>query len=141
VLNPPKVSPAVRQNHPDAVSIFKDAYSVEFLDLPQGHLETDLHRGPLGRLKDFLIELGRRDFCFVGSEYPLQVGGRDFALDLLFFHRGLNCLVAIELKVTRFEPEYLGKLAGVANSLSLEPEFCLRKPSLLGSLSKNGSSQ
>lgn len=56
-----------------------------------------------------MIELGR-DFCFVGSEYPLQVGGRDFALDLLFFHRGLNCLVAIELKVGRFEPEYLGKL-------------------------------
>jgi hypothetical protein len=47
---------------------------------------------------------------FVGSEYPLQVGGRDFALDLLFFHRGLNCLVAIELKVGRFEPEYVGKL-------------------------------
>lgn len=56
-----------------------------------------------------MIELGR-DFCFVGSEYPVQVGGRDFALDLLFFHRGLNCLIAIELKVGRFEPEYLGKL-------------------------------
>jgi hypothetical protein len=63
----------------------------------------------LHKLKDFLIELGR-DFCFVGSEYPVQVGGRDFALDLLFFHRGLNCLIAIELKVGRFEPEYLGKL-------------------------------
>jgi RecB family endonuclease NucS len=61
------------------------------------------------QLRDFLIELGR-DFCFVGSEYPVQVGGRDFALDLLFFHRGLNCLVAIELKVDRFEPEHLGKL-------------------------------
>jgi hypothetical protein len=63
----------------------------------------------LSHLKDFLIELGR-DFCFVGSQFPLQVGGRDFALDLLFFHRGLNCLVAIELKIGRFEPEYLGKL-------------------------------
>lgn len=82
---------------------------VEFLDLPQGHAEADLHQGLLQQLKNFLIELGR-DFCFVGSEYPLQVGGRDFALDLLFFHRGLNCLVAIELKVGRFEPEYLGKL-------------------------------
>ena len=60
-------------------------------------------------MKDFLIELGRH-FCFVGSEYPLQVGDRDFALDLLFFHRGLNCLVAVELKVGRFEPECLGKL-------------------------------
>jgi len=89
--------------------VFKDSYLVEFLDLPQGHLEADLHQGLLQQLKHFLIELGR-DFCFVGSEYPLQVGGRDFALDLLFFHRGLNCLVAIELKVGRFEPEYLGKL-------------------------------
>jgi hypothetical protein len=77
--------------------------------LPQVHPEADLHRALLDKLRGFLIELGR-DFCFVGSEYPLQVGGRDFALDLLFFHRGLNCLVAIELKVSEFEPEYLGKL-------------------------------
>lgn len=109
VLTPAKVSPLVTQTHPDALSVFKDSYLVEFLDLPAGHAEADLHRGLLRRLKDFLIELGR-DFCFVGSEYPLQVGKRDFALDLLFFHRGLNCLVAIELKVGRFEPEYLGKL-------------------------------
>ena len=109
VLTPVKVSPLVTQTHPDALSVFKDSYLVEFLDLPAGHAEADLHRGLLHRLKDFLIELGR-DFCFVGSEYPLQVGNRDFALDLLFFHRGLNCLVAIELKVGRFEPEYLGKL-------------------------------
>lgn len=109
VLNPVKVTPAVTQIHPEALGVFKDSYLVEFLDLPEGHAEADLHRGLLARLKDFLIELGR-DFCFVGSEYPLQVGGRDFALDLLFFHRGLNCLVAIELKVGRFEPEYLGKL-------------------------------
>jgi predicted nuclease of restriction endonuclease-like (RecB) superfamily len=109
VLSPVKVSPLVTQIHPDALNVFKDSYMVEFLDLPQGHAEADLHQGLLQQLKNFLIELGR-DFCFVGSEYPLQVGGRDFALDLLFFHRGLNCLVAIELKVGRFEPEYLGKL-------------------------------
>jgi predicted nuclease of restriction endonuclease-like (RecB) superfamily len=109
VLTPAKVSALVTQTHPDALSVFKDSYLVEFLDLPAGHAEADLHRGLLHRLKDFLIELGR-DFCFVGSEFPLQVGKRDFALDLLFFHRGLNCLVAIELKVGRFEPEYLGKL-------------------------------
>jgi predicted nuclease of restriction endonuclease-like (RecB) superfamily len=110
VLSPPKVSPVVTQTHPDGMNVFKDAYMVEFLGLQDGHTEADLHRGLLYRMKNFLIELGR-DFCFVGSEYPLQVGKRDFALDLLFFHRGLNCLVAIELKVGRFEPEYLGKLA------------------------------
>jgi hypothetical protein len=62
------------------------------------------------KMRSFLLELGR-DFCFVGSEFPVQVGGRDFALDLLFFHRGLNCLIAIELKIDRFEPEHLGKLS------------------------------
>jgi len=109
ILNPPQVSPAVRQIHPAAINIFKDSYVVEFLNLPSEHSEVDLHRGLVRQLRDFIIELGR-DFCFVGSEYPLQVGGRDFSLDLLFFHRGLNCLVAIELKIGRFEPEYLGKL-------------------------------
>lgn len=108
-LGPPKVSPVVTQTHPEAQSIFKDSYVVEFLNLPHDHAEADLHHGLVNNLKAFLIELGR-DFCFVGSEYPVQVGGRDFALDLLFFHRGLNCLVAIELKAGRFEPEHLGKL-------------------------------
>jgi predicted nuclease of restriction endonuclease-like (RecB) superfamily len=109
VTQPAKISAVLKQTHPSALEIFRDAYMLEFLELPGGHAETDLHQGLLGRLKEFLIELGR-DFSFVGSQYPLQVGGRDFALDLLFFHRGLNCLVAIELKVGRFEPENLGKL-------------------------------
>ena len=109
VLSPAKVSPLVRQIHPEAASVFKDSYLVEFLDLPAAHLESDLQRGLLAQLRQFLLELGR-DFCFVGSEYPLQVGKQDFALDLLFFHRGLNCLVAIELKTTRFSPEHLGQL-------------------------------
>jgi predicted nuclease of restriction endonuclease-like (RecB) superfamily len=94
VLNPVKASSVVAQSHPLALDVFRDAYFLEFLNLPDGHGEADLHQGLLRHLKDFLIELGR-DFCFVGSEYPVQVGGRDFALDLLFFHRGLNCLVAI----------------------------------------------
>jgi predicted nuclease of restriction endonuclease-like (RecB) superfamily len=109
VLSPAKASPVVAQMHPEALGVFKDSYMIEFLELPQHHSESDLHHGLVHRLKDFLIELGR-DFCFVGSEYPVQVGNRDFVLDLLFFHRGLNCLCAIELKVGRFEPEHLGKL-------------------------------
>ncbi|KAA8715750.1 PDDEXK nuclease domain-containing protein [Pseudomonas cannabina] len=109
VTQPAKASAMLKETRPAALDVFRDAYMVEFLELPPGHAEADLHRGLLQRLRDFLIELGR-DFCFVGSEYPVQVGGQDFALDLLFFHRGLNCLVAIELKVGRFEPEYLGKV-------------------------------
>lgn len=109
VLNPPKLSTALRELHPSAGEIFKDAYFLEFLKLPVPHSENDLHDGLVRNLGKFITELGR-DFCFVGSEYPLQVGGKDFALDLLFFHRGLNCLVAIELKVGEFQPEHLGKL-------------------------------
>lgn len=109
VLSPVKLAPPVRELHPDAASIFKDSYLVEFLDLPRRHSEADLHDALVEHLKDFLIELGR-DFCFVGSRYPIQVGGDDFEIDLLFFHRGLNCLVDIELKIDRFRPEYLGKL-------------------------------
>ena len=129
LLSPPKVSPVVTQMHPEAISVFKDSYLVEFLNLPQDHAEADLHRGLLLRLKDFLIELGR-DFCFVGSEYPVQVGGRDFALDLLFFHRGLNSLVAIELKVGRFEPEYLGKLNFYLEALDRDVKKLHENPSI-----------
>jgi predicted nuclease of restriction endonuclease-like (RecB) superfamily len=123
VLNPVKVSPAVRLLQPEALSAFKDAYMLEFLGLPEDHSESDLHKSLLAKLKAFLGELGR-DFCFVGSEFPIQVGGRDFALDLLFFHRSLNCLVAIELKVGRFEPEYLGKLSFYLEALDRD----VRKP-------------
>lgn len=123
VLTPPKVSPLVSQIHPDALSIFKDSYVLEFLGLSDNHSEADLHRGLLRQLRDFITEMGR-DFCFVGSEYPLQVGKRDFALDLLFFHRGLNCLVAIELKIERFEPDHLGKLEFYLEALDRD----VRKP-------------
>ncbi len=94
VLNPVKVSPAVRLLQPEALNAFKDAYMLEFLGLQGDHNESDLHQGLLAKLKAFLGELGR-DFCFVGSQFPVQVSGRDLALDLLFFHRSLNCLVAI----------------------------------------------
>lgn len=123
VLQPAKVSAALTQIQPAALSAFKDAYMLEFLGLPESHSESDLHQNLLAKLKTFLSELGR-DFCFVGSEFPIQVGGRDFSLDLLFFHRSLNCLVAIELKVGRFEPEYLGKLSFYLEALDRD----VRKP-------------
>ena len=129
VLNPKSVSAILAQSRPEAVSLFKDAYVMEFLNLPDGHDEADLHQGLLNKLKDFLIELGR-DFCFVGSEYPLQVGNRDFALDLLFFHRGLNCLVVFELKVGRFEPEYLGKLSFYLEALDRDVKKSHENPAI-----------
>lgn len=129
VAQPAKVSAVLRQSHPAALNVFKDSYLVEFLGLPDEHSEADLHQGLLARLKDFLLELGR-DFCFVGSEFPLQVGGRDFAVDLLFFHRGLNCLVAIELKVGRFEPEYLGKLGFYQEALDRDHRKAHENPAI-----------
>jgi len=123
VLSPPQVSPLLAQMHPDAASVFRDSYLVEFLGLPTTHAEEDLHQGLVRQLREFLIELGR-DFCFVGTKFPLQVGGRDFALDLLFFHRGLNCLVAFELKIGRFEPEFLGKLSFYLEAIDRD----VRKP-------------
>ena len=129
VLTPTKVSPLVTQIHPDAQNIFKDSYLVEFLDLPAAHLEGDLQRGLLSQLKQFLLELGR-DFCFVGSEYPLQVGKQDFALDLLLFHRGLNCLVAIELKTVRFSPEHLGQLNFYLEALDRDHKKAHENPAI-----------
>jgi len=96
VLHAPKVTPAVTQRYPEALSVFRNAYAIEFLELPAAHAEVDLHRALLEQLRNPLVELGPISVC--GSEFPLQVGDRDFALDLLFFHRGLNCLVAIELQ-------------------------------------------
>ncbi len=128
-LGRPAVSAVLAQTHPEAVSVFKDTYVVEFLDLPHDHNERDLHQALVRRLRDFLIELGR-DFCFVGSEVPVQVGRRDFALDLLFLHRGLNCLCAIELKVGRFEPEHLGKLEFYLEALDRDVRKTHEGPSI-----------
>lgn len=129
VLNPVKVSPLVTQTQPEALNIFKDSYVVEFLGLPPAHSEADLQQGLLKKLKTFLLELGR-DFCFIGSEYPLQVGKQDFALDLLFFHRGLNALVAIELKVNRFQPSDLGQLNFYLEALDRDHKKPHENPSI-----------
>jgi predicted nuclease of restriction endonuclease-like (RecB) superfamily len=129
VLSPPKVAAALRQIHPSSKTVFKDAYNLEFLGLPQEHSESDLHAALLRNLGRFITELGR-DFCFVGSEYAVQVGRRDFALELLFFHRGLNCLVAFELKIDDFQPEYLGKLEFYLEALDRDVKKPHENPSI-----------
>jgi len=128
-LNPPAASAQLSQAHPEARQFLKDSYVVEFLGLPDLHSEADLHRSLLRSLRQFLTELGR-DFCFIGSETPIQVGGQDFALDMLFFHRGLNCLVAIELKAGRFEPEHLGKLEFYLEALDRDVRKSHEGPSI-----------
>ena len=125
----PKLSTALRELHPGAGTFFKDLYSLEFLGLPAPHSEADLHGALLRNLGRFITELGR-DFCFVGSEYPVQVGAQDFAIDLLFFHRGLACLVAFELKVGRFEPEHLGKLSFYVEALDRDVKKPHERPTI-----------
>jgi predicted nuclease of restriction endonuclease-like (RecB) superfamily len=129
VRAPAKVSATLRRSHPEAGNIFKNSYSLEFLDLPDRHSEADLHRALLRNLGRFITELGR-DFCFVGSEYPVQVGNRDFAIDLVFFHRGLRCLVALELKVREFRPEDLGKLSFYLEALDRDVKKPHERPSI-----------
>ncbi len=128
-LDREKVSAALAQTHPTALDEFKNAYNLEFLSLPDGHSEADLHGALLRNLGRFITELGR-DFCFVGSEYPVQVGDQDFAIDLVFFHRTLSCLVAFELKIRRFQPEDLGKLSFYVEALDRDVKKPHERPSI-----------
>ena len=88
---------------------FLDSYVIEFLDLPKNFKEADLRKGLIQNMKDFILEVGK-DFTFVDDEFKVQVGGEDFRIDLLFYHRGLQCLVAFELKIGKFKPEYISKM-------------------------------
>ena len=88
---------------------FLDSYVIEFLDLPKNFKESGLRKGLIQNMKDFILEVGK-DFTFIDEEYRVQVGGEDFRIDLLFFHRGLQCLVAFELKISKFKPEYISKM-------------------------------
>jgi predicted nuclease of restriction endonuclease-like (RecB) superfamily len=102
-------APALREENLDVSKAFKDSYVFEFLNLPEPHNENDLQRGLVRQMKDFILELGK-DFLFIEEEYKLQVGNSDFFIDLLFYHRGLQCLVAFELKADKFKPDHIGQL-------------------------------
>ena len=88
---------------------FLDSYVIEFLDLPNSYKENDFRKALILKMRDFILELGK-DFTLIDEEYKVQVGGEDYSIDLLFFHRGLQCLVAFELKIGRFKPEYISKM-------------------------------
>ena len=92
-----------------AQQIIKDPYNFEFLDIAADAAERDLERALTERIRQTILELGK-GFAFVGSQYPLVVGGEDFYLDLLFYHLRLRCFVVIELKTVDFRPEFAGKM-------------------------------
>jgi predicted nuclease of restriction endonuclease-like (RecB) superfamily len=91
------------------LSALRDSYVLEFLDIPERHKEKELRKAIIANIRDFILEFGK-DFTLVGEEYRIQVGNKDFKIDLLLYNRDLTCLVAIELKVTDFKPEHLGQL-------------------------------
>ena len=93
-----------------ANQILKDPYNFSFLSLSREMQERELEKGLVDHIRDFLLELGV-GFSFLGSQYPLEVSGKEFRLDLLFYHVRLHCYVVIELKVGEFEPEFSGKMA------------------------------
>lgn len=88
---------------------FLDSYVIEFLNLPSGFKEADLRKGLIRNMRDFILEVGK-DFTFIDEEFRVQVSSEDYKIDLLFFHRGLQCLVAFELKLGKFKPEYISKM-------------------------------
>lgn len=109
--------------------IFKDPYIFEFLSLPDGHTEHDLEAGLIRNLQQFILEIGR-GFAYMGNQFRIQVGNKDYYTDLLFYHRDLQCLVLFELKIGEFEPEYLGKLNFYLEALDRDIKRPYEKPSI-----------
>ncbi len=136
ILSADKLSPLVREIHPTADKIFKDNYILDFLALPERFSERNLRKAIIENLKNFILEFGK-DFTFVGEEYRIQVGQKDFFVDLLFFQRDLRCLVAIDLKITDFKPEYLGKMEFYLEALDRDVKKEHEKPSVGIILCKN----
>jgi RecB family endonuclease NucS len=104
-----KKSSTLKEGNASTQTVIKDSYVFEFLNLTDAHSESELQLALIKQMKDFILELGK-SFLFIQEEYKLQVGNSDFYIDLLFYHRELQCLVAFELKADKFKPEQLGQL-------------------------------
>lgn len=135
-----KLSTVLRESNHDLTNTFKDSYVFEFLNLPDPHNESDLQRGLVRQMKNFILELGK-DFLFIGEEYKLQVGNSDFFIDLLFYHRGLQCLVAFELKADKFKPDHLGQLNFYLEALDRDVKKPNENPSIGVLLCKDKDSE
>jgi predicted nuclease of restriction endonuclease-like (RecB) superfamily len=129
MLGKTNLSTALRESNQDLMNTFKDSYVLEFLNLPDPHSERELQRGLVRQMKNFVLELGK-DFLFIGEEYKLLVGNSDFHIDLLFYHRGLQCLVAFELKADKFKPDHLGQLNFYLEALDRNVKMPKENPSI-----------
>ena len=123
------ISTIIKAQHPQIANNLKDQYVLEFLGLTEHHSESELQKGLIGQMKNFILELGK-DFIYMGEEYRVQVGNSDFYIDLLFYHRGLQCLVAFELKAEKFKPEHLGQLNFYLEALDRDVKKPNENPSI-----------
>ena len=123
------LSPKLLAEYPQSEYMFKDKAVIDFLNLPRDHNEYHLHKGLLKHMKSFVLELGK-DFLFVDSEFGVQVGGSTKRIDLLFYHRALQCLVAIELKAVDFQPEFVGKMDMYLEALDRDVKRDNENPSI-----------
>lgn len=123
------MSRGLLETYPNAPIIFKDTLFVDFLGLPQKHSEVSLRSGLIDHMKQFILELGK-DFIFMDQEYNLNVGASSFKADLLFYHRGLQALVAVELKKTKFHPRDLGQLEFYLEALDRDVKRSNENPSI-----------
>ena len=127
--NKTNLSKGLLETYPNSPIMFKDTYFVDFLNLPKKHSESRLKHGLIEHMKQFILELGR-DFIFMDQEYRLNVGASSFKADLLFFHRGLQALVAVELKKTKFHPRDLGQLEFYLEALDRDVKRSNENPSI-----------
>lgn len=110
-------------------NIFKDPFIFEFLNLPEEHSENEFEKAIIQNLQKFILEVGK-GFTYMGNQYRLQVGNKDYYTDLLFYHRDLQCLVLFELKIQEFEPEFLGKLNFYLEALDRDVKRPNENPSI-----------
>lgn len=129
ILGNTAISTIIKEKHPQITNNLKDQYIFEFLGLPEHHSESELQKGLIGQMKSFILELGK-DFIFMGEEYRVQVGNSDFYIDLLFYHRGLQCLIAFELKAEKFKPEHMGQLNFYLEALDRDVKKPNENPSI-----------
>ena len=123
------MSKGMLEIYPGAPVMFKDTLFVDFLNLPKKHSEKKLKDGLLQHMKQFILELGK-DFIFMDQEYRLEVGSSTFKADLLFFHRGIQALVAVELKKSKFDPRDLGQLEFYLEALDRDVKRSNENPSV-----------
>jgi len=124
-----KLSTAMREVNQNIENNFKDGYIFEFLNLPESHSEKELQKGLIHQMRKFILELGK-NFLFIDEEFKIQVGNSDFFIDLLFYHRELQCLVVFELKNDTFKPEHLGQLNFYLEALDRDVKKQNENPSI-----------